>query len=303
MSTDRLPGWSTYIHEAAGDPGGCITVAVTDRRTDTGDQTIIVAQGFKSWIETFELQRFQLIARTLRARLVIAETPGLGAVGSRLLPGERRALVAGDFGPVATRMFAAAVAELDGESDLTLSFLGYSMGASIVTTMMKNAAAQGWAVNSLVLVEPVTLQKWKILPLIAAASREARWTAEYLATNNAVDGALAPWHQRAGVRPATRRRLDLLVLGAAIRRGALTGDLHTVVPPRQVIIVRGDRSELSRARSQATLTALRERGVVTAELSVPGHHAFWHSLPAVQDMARRLKTVLDRLGPRTLSKP
>lgn len=303
MSTDRLPGWSTHIHEAAGYPGSRITVAVTDRRTHAGDPTFIVAQGFKAWIEPFELQRFQLIARTLRARLIIAETPGFGAAGSRLLPPERRKLIAGDFGPVATRMFSAAVAELDDESARTLSFLGYSMGSSLVTSMTKSAAAQGWAVSSLVLVEPVALRKWKIWGLMAAVAREARWIADYLATNEAVDGAVAPWDQRTGVRPATRRRLDVLVLGAAIRRGALAGDLQTVVTPRQVIIVRGGRSELSQARCQTALTAMRERGVATDELSVPGHHAFWHSLPAVQDVARRLRTVLDRLDTSALSKP
>jgi len=302
MSTDRLPGWSAYIHEATGDPSARIAVAGTDRRTHPGDPTFIVAQGFKAWIELFELQRFQLIARTLRARVIIAETPGFGAAGSRLLPGERRKLLSGDFGPVATRMFAAAVAELDGEPDRTLSFLGYSMGASMVTSMVKDAAAQGWAVNSLVLVEPVALRKWSTWGLMAAVWREARWIADYVAANGAVDGAVAPWDQRAGVRPASRRRRDLLVLGAAIRRGALAGDLQTVVRPRQLVIVRGDRSELSRARCQATLTAMRERGVATAELRVPGHHAFWHSLPAVQDMARRLKSVLDRLDLSALSK-
>jgi len=303
MSTDRVPGWSTRIHETAGDPGARITVAVADRRTHPGDPTFIVAQGFKAWIEPFELQRFHLLAQTLRARVIIAETPGFGAAGSRLLPGERHPLLSGDFSPVATRMFAAAVAELDGETDRNLSFLGYSMGASLVTAMVKDAAAQGWAVNSLVLVEPVALRKWSMWGLMAAVWREARWIADYLAANDAVDGAVAPWDQRAGVRPAPRRRLDLLVLGAAIRRGALAGDLQTVVTPRQVIIVRGDRSELSQAGCEAVMSALRERGVATAELNVPGHHAFWHSLPAVQDMAHRLNTVLDHPGPRALSKP
>lgn len=302
MSTDLVPGWSTRIHETDGDLGSRITVAVTDRRTHPGDPTFVVAQGFKAWIEPFELQRFRLLARTLRARVIIAETPGFGAAGSRLLPGERRKLLSGDFSPVATRMFGAVVAQLDGEPDRTLSFLGYSMGASLVTAMVKDAAAQGWVVNSLVLVEPVALRKWSMWGLIAAVGREARWIADYLATNGAVDGAVAPWDQRAGVRPATRRRLDLLALGAAIRRGALAGDLRTVVTPRQVIIVRGDRSELSRIGCEAALSARLERGVATAELSVPGHHAFWHSLAAVQVMARRLNTVLDRPVPGALSK-
>ncbi len=294
MSTDNLPGWTTHVHEPGCGPGARIAVAVTDGRTHSGDPTFIVAQGFKSWIETFELQRFQRIARMLHARLIISETPGFGAPGSRLLPGERQKLLGGDFGAVATRMFAAAVADLDGESDRTLSFLGYSMGASVATAMAKAAAAQGWAVNSLVLVEPVALRKWRLWRLIATIARENRWLADYLAANEAVDGAVTPWDQRPGVRPPTRRRLDLLVLGAAVRRGALARDLHTVVTPRQVVIVRGDRSEISRGRSHPILTAMRGRGVATAELSVPGPHAFWQSLPAVEAMTRHLDTLLER---------
>lgn len=93
MSTDLVPGWSTRIHETDGDLGSRITVAVTDRRTHPGDPTFVVAQGFKAWIEPFELQRFRLLARTLRARVIIAETPGFGAAGSRLLPGASKAPV------------------------------------------------------------------------------------------------------------------------------------------------------------------------------------------------------------------
>lgn len=296
MSTDQIPWWSTYVHEPMGDPGSRILVAITDRRVHTGGPTFVVVQGFRSWIEEFELQRFTLIARTLNARLVVVEVPGFGVAGSRLLPGERRALLAGDFGPLASRMFAAAVAALDGESDRTLSFLGYSMGASVATAMAKDAAAQGWSVDRLVLVEPVALQRWKIGRLIRATYREDRWIADYVATNDALHGAVAPWDQRPGVRPSTSRHVDLLLLGAGLRRGALAGDLRTAVTPRQMIVVRGDRSELSAAACQAVLTAMRQRGVATDEMRVPGHHAFWHSLPAVDSMANRLKVVLDHVG-------
>lgn len=296
MCTDRIPGWSTSVYEPAGDPGSRVLVAVIDARALTGGETFIAVQGFQSWIEDFELQRFQLLARTLRARLIVVEVPGFGVAGSRLLSVERRALLRGDFGPLADRMFAAAAAVLDGESDRTVSFLGYSMGASVATTMAKGAAAQGWSISDLVLVEPVALDRWKIRRLVAATYREDLRIADYIATNDALNGAVAPWEQRPGVRPPTRRHLDLLLLGAALRRGALGDDLRTEVTPRHVVIVRGDRSVLSAADCAAVLSAMRERGVATAELSVPGHHAFWHSLPAVEDMALRLKDVLKRPG-------
>lgn len=291
MCTDRFPGWSTHVHEPAG--GSRILVAVTDHRAGPGAATFVVVQGIHSWIEDFELQRFDVIARTLGVRLVVVEVPGFGVAGSRLLPGERRSLLAGDFGPLATRMFAAVLAGLGDERDQPLSFLGYSMGSSIATAMAKVAEAHGCVLDELVLVEPVALHEWKVRHLLAATRREDRWIADYVATNDEVDGAVAPWPQRAGVRPPTRRHVDSLLLGAALRKGALAGDLRTAVTPRRVVVVHGDRSVLSDAAYQPILTDLRARGIAAIELTVPGHHAFWHSLAAVDDMTRRLKSVLD----------
>lgn len=293
MCIERLPAWSIHLHKSTGDAGTRTRVALIDCRIGRGGPTFVVAQGFQSWIEEFELQRFHVIARTLNARLVVVEVPGFGVAGSRLLACERRALLLnGDFGPLATRLSAAVDAVLDGEQDRTLSFLGYSMGASVATAMARVARARGWSSDNLVLVEPVALQRWKIRRLIAATLREDRWIVDYVATNEAIEGAVAPWNQRPGVRPPTRRYLDLLLLGSALRKGAIAGDLGLVMP-RRLVVVRGDRSALSDADYLPVLTALRLQGIVTDELIVPGHHAFWHSLTAVTDMSRELKATLD----------
>jgi hypothetical protein len=294
MCTDRLPAWSTRVYERTGEGRSRVLVAVTDARSRGGGATFVVAQGFLSWIEEFEMQRFQWIARILGARVIIVEVPGFGVAGSRLLPRERRALLSGDFGRLAARMLEAALSTIDGaDHDGPLSFLGYSMGASVATGMAKVAAVEGRPVENLVLVEPVGLQRWKLRDLVAATRREDRWIADYVAANGVVDGAAAPWNQRRGVRPATKRRLDLVLLGAALRHGGLGLDLGAAVAVRRVVVVRGDRSELSAVGCQPELAALRQRGVAVTELSVPGHHAFWHSLPAVNDMTHRLKNVLD----------
>lgn len=294
MGTDRMPAWSTHVHERAGVPGSRVLAAVTDGRQHPGDRTFLVVQGFQSWVEPFEMQRFQLIARVLHARLVVIEVPGFGVAGSRLLPRERRALRAGDFGPLAERMLEAATTVLGAvASDRELSLLGYSMGASVATAMARVAAAQNFTLDQLALVEPVALHRWKFWELLARTRREDRWIADYVATNTVVDGAVAPWDQRPGVRPPTRRYADLLTLGAALRHGSVGRDLRDGVRPRRVVVVRGDRSALSEAAYQPTLEALRRQGVAATELVVPGHHAFWHSLVAVEEMAQRLRSVLD----------
>jgi hypothetical protein len=294
VGIDRLPAWSTHSYERVGESASRVLIAVTDARCHADDRTFVVVQGFQSWIESFEMQRFQLIAHGLRARLIIVEVPGFGVAGSRLLRNERRGLLAGDFRPLAERMFEAAGSIVtDTDRDEPLSFLGYSMGASIATAMTNVAVAQGWSAEELVLVEPVALQRWKLRELISATRREDRWTTAYTAANEGVEGAAAPWDQRPGVRPPTKRRVDLLLLGAALRHGGLAADLLAGAGPRRVIVVRGDRSALSGAAYFPILARLRQRGIATAELTVPGHHAFWHSLAAVHDMTSRLAALLD----------
>ena len=293
MGVDRLPTWSTYIYDHAGDPASRVLVAVTDARASARDRTFVVVQGFRSWVELFEMQRFQLIARELSARLVVVEVPGFGVAGSRLSSAERRALLGGNFGPLAERMFAAADWVLTGDDWGPTSFLGYSMGASIVGAMAK-AVTKAVTVDEVVLVEPVALSRWRLRDLIAATRREDRWIADYVATNDAVDGAAPPWDQRPGVRPATRRPVDLLLLGGALRHGILRRDLLSAAGRlARVVVVRGDSSALSEAAYFPILTVLRQHGVAADELIVPGHHAFWHSLAAVADMTNALRKLLD----------
>lgn len=295
MATDRLPTWSSHAYERIDDPRSRILVAITDGRRSNSDRTFVVVQGFQSWIETFEMQRFQLIARTLRARLIIVEVPGFGVAGSRLLPSERRALLAGDFAPLATRMFEAATSMLgDDDRDEPVSFLGYSMGASLASAMATVAATRHRDVDVLVLVEPVALHRWKLRELVAATRREDRWIADYVATNDMVPDAEAPWDQRPGVRPPTKRRRDLLLLGSALRYGGLAEQLLTPpAAPQRVIMVRGNRSALSGAAYAPIIAALRQRGIDATELVMPGHHAFWHSLPAVEVMTQHVTDLLD----------
>lgn len=295
LSTDHPPTWASHTFRRDGDSGSNLHVAVADGRERKDDRTFCVVQGFQSWIEQFEMQRFHLLARVLDARLIVVEVPGFGVAGSRLSLGERRALLNGDFGPLATRMFEAACSVLDkDEVGQSLSFLGYSMGASVAAAMMNTAATQGWKIDELVLVEPVALHRWKLRELVTSTAREDRWIGDYIATNDAVEGLAAPWKQRPGVRPATNRRIDLLILGSALRHGGLAKELHDANPgPKRVVVVRGDRSVLSGAAYSPILTTLRQRAIATAEITVPGHHAFWHSLPAVEEMAQHLHRVFD----------
>lgn len=296
MSTNGWPAWPVHAVSDAQTSRVPTYVAVIDGRHNPDDATFVVIQGFRSWLEPFELQRFDVIARILHARLVIVELPGFGGRGSRLRSAERRALLRGEFGPVAARMFDAVRRHLGpADRNVSLSFLGYSMGASVATAMANVAARQRYNVDYLVLVEPVALRRWSIRGLINATIRENRWIEDYIAQNGQFAGAIAPWESRQGVRPAANRRLDLLLLGGALRHGRLRTELvERQLYPRTIVLVHGDRSALSAGIPPAVVAALHERSVRVEELVVAGHHALWHSLPAVDEMSRQLAVILQQ---------
>ena len=291
MGSDCLAPWVMADATRDGGLASPLAVATIDGRSRPSDRTFIVVQGIRAWIESFEMRRFQLIAGRLRIRLVVVEVPGFGAAGTRLLTDERCALLTGVFGPLATRMLDAALRVIGGQGMQRLSFLGYSMGASIATAMASCATRRGIGVEHLCLVEPVAMQRWRIGELVAATRAEGHQIERYLEANGAVAGAVLPWDRRGGTGPATHRRRDLLLLGAALSRGGLGKELLASGSPH-LVIVRGDRSSLSQGDLSPTVHQLRAAGVVTDELVVPGHHAFWHSLPAVDEMCRRLQGFL-----------
>lgn len=273
MDIDRLPG-VTLAPSSAG-----LTVAVTDGRVLGRGPTFVVAQGFLAWIEPFEMQRFRLIAQLLAARLIVVETPGCGTGGARLSWPQRRGLLAGNFRGPAARMFGAAAALLNpGE---TVSVLGYSMGASVAVALAEAAARAGFPVQDLVLVEPVALRRWRLRQLVAAAHRESRWVGGYFDSNAANSGAAEPWPRRLGGNPS-RWRVDLLLAGAALRRGALGEEIPTTSAAAVTVVLAAD-SELTRGVVVPASPACR---IVT----VPGRHGFWHSLPAVAALCRQLNT-------------
>ncbi|CAM5562521.1 hypothetical protein [Streptomyces avidinii] len=298
------PAWEPVRVTSADGPGGEILLGVVDGRQRADDPTFVVAQGFLAFVEPFEMQRFQVIAPALRARLVVVETPGAGFAASRLLPAERRALLRGDFTVLARRMLRAATeytASLDtADPPGPLGVLGYSLGASLATAMAVVSAGTTAhpPVESVVLVEPVALRRWSAAGLIAAVRHENRLVQPYLDRTATVPGAVRPLHARPEESPTTRRRADLLLLGNALRAARLTDDLKTAAHrwereptprPHRLIVVRGDGSTLSPRQQNHDLVAAAERHGITARLvGVPGPHAFWQSLPAVAAAATQL---------------
>ncbi|EKX62163.1 hypothetical protein Sipo8835_05810 [Streptomyces ipomoeae] len=294
------PPWHPVRVTTADGPGGELLLGVVDGRRDGDGPTFVVAQGFLAFVEPFEMQRFQVIAAMLRARLVVVETPGAGFAVSRLLPKERRALLRGDFTVPARRMLRAATEVIgarhaDGPVG-PVGVLGYSLGASFAAAMaaVSGTAETGPAVREVVLVEPVAVRHWSAAALVSAVRRENRRVGPYLDETATVTGAVRPLEARPGEKPATLRHGDLLLLANALRAARLTDDLVTATrrPDRRLgrlVVVRGEESLLSPRRDVHRLvTAAGWHGIATRLLSVPGPHAFWQSLPAVGSVMAEL---------------
>ncbi|MBW8481405.1 alpha/beta fold hydrolase [Actinomadura parmotrematis] len=256
-----------------------VTVTDVDGRNSDDGKVFVVAQGFHACADAFEMQRFALMARRLEARLVVVDTPGFGCAPTRLGRAERRALLRGDFRPLAARMLAAARTVAGEESGI----IGYSMGTSVGTAMA--AVAQN-PLEALVLFEPVALRPWTMPGLYAATRFEDRHMPGYLAETRAVEGAV----ERPG-DPANRRVDDLALLANALRKQRLVPDaLDAAARLRRVVIVQGDDSYLSKRKDLPKLTRALETARVPAHVvRTPGHHSFWQSLP-------RMARIIDQVA-------
>jgi len=252
-------------------------------------RTCVVAMGFGAWLDPYELQRFSRLADQLDARLVVAESPGLGLRGASLTGQERAALLTGRYGPVALRMLEAAINELPAATPVHL--LGYSMGASLATAMTAHSPAT--PVTSLTLIEPVATRARSPVGLMASVHREDHLIDSYLQENAAISGSIAPSDRTRGAAQPARNHLDQALMAAALCWGRLPEDLKRCArrqPPLPVLIVHGRTSQLARPEDVATLASTAaDMGLDTTTVAVEGSHGLWQSLPRVDELALHIE--------------
>lgn len=150
----------------------------------SGDATMrmLLFMGLGACVEPFEQQRLELLADQWHAKVTIVDTPGCGYGRARLAGAERRALLRGDFGPVARRMVRGAQAQVP-ELRRPVTIVGYSLGASIAAAA---AAEPGLLkVVQFIAVEPAAMRPRNPLRLLRAAHCEKLALDGYLARNSA----------------------------------------------------------------------------------------------------------------------
>jgi len=281
------------------DKGAPLGVACVDPFPDP-ERAFVVAMGFGACLEPFEVQRFGVLARVLRARLIVVETPGFSFAPTGLLARERGALLRADYGPVAARMLTAALSIDDTRhGQRPLGVIGYSMGASLVSAMARvahNQLDRKVALETVVLVEPVAIRRWSWPRLLGALRAEDKLIDGYLRTNEDVPEAVIPTDRIPGSASPRQRRLDLLLLANALRAGRLVEDLRAAAAGHEamkVVVAHGASSHLSQlAECQRMVGECRAAGILVEDVAVPGHHGLWQSLYAVDDLASSLTRVL-----------
>lgn len=271
------------------DPGTFDGLRVITLGARASSRQTLSFMGIRACLTPFEVHRFAVLARVWDSAVTVVDTPGCGYGGATMTTHQRRALLSGDFTPVAQRMIAAAQQHNPRLSDQSVSLTGYSMGASLAAAAA--ASSKTLQVEHLILIEPVALRRWHLPSLLQSVRLEDRLIDGYLADNNEAAGS-APHPGRQSIDHIHNSRLDLALLGFGVSRGRLKQDVLRAAANHKpsVTVVHGLWSRLTRMTDIARLIdTCRQAGLEIDDITVEGHHALWQSLPRVNDLATRTK--------------
>lgn len=247
----------------------------------TATLQVLVFMGIRAQLDAFELFRVKVLASAWQAQLTLVDIPGNGHGYARLTSTERAQLRTGRFDAVADRMVAAALDHHPSLDNSPAVALGYSMGASLATAAA--ARPNTLSIKRLVLVEPVAIRRWSVTELLRSVHAEQPHISTHLDRNRfRHNGAAAPHSPTAGVHAGDWP--DLGHLGFALSRGSLYTDMLRAHRRNDCTlqIIHATDSLLARRRDIKRFTQrCRSAGIPTDVIEMPGHHAFWHSLPDV----------------------
>lgn len=263
------------------------------------ERLCVAFMGYGGWLEPFEYGLFTRLAQQLAARIVIVESPGLGAAGTRLSPGERAALLGGSFVPVGRRMLRSALAGLRAvgtDPDQGIHILGYSMGASVAAAAT-SVATNDLTIRTLTLVEPIAIKAWVPWRLLKASSDELRERDESTRLSHRLAGAQARCDSIPGVPRPARSHLDQALLPAALCWPTIPAYLASIGrtrPDLRVLIINGDTSRMSpRASVHRMLRSAEATGMSISARTIRGGHLFWHDVPLLHEAGRQVEAHWD----------
>ncbi|MBC7746507.1 hypothetical protein H7Y40_00825 [Pedobacter sp.] len=277
-------------------------------------RTLIWPASYAVRLDSFEIQRQQVIAETLKARLIVIELPGVGINMAAEMPlAHKLSLLTGNFTPSAQAMLGALFEIVSfGDGD-EIEFLLYSQGAALGVAMIAELGNNTFNVQlkipRVTIIEAVNDQPWHALPLLAAIRSEDQYADRYLNDNKAYPWLVRPTNVTAAKKRRNRKQqINLLLAGAGLRRPfipillkAIKEDrLHntTGIRSARIDIIKFNASRVSRLEKNshsikqltATMSAeLVSLTIVSAPEGQSGyHHPAIHSMPIMETISREL---------------
>lgn len=243
---------------------------------------LVVTLGIMARLDTFEEQRFRLLADRLNRPVIAIDTPGWTMGGGNLPSAVRARLRSGGFDWLA-RLLGDVVRHTEPQiAALGPSVLGYSLGASTGSALAAELVSTGAQLRGITLVEPVAMRRQTMPELTVRNLLDARHVHRYAVANNQLSWAVAS--DGPGPLP---RAVDLLRLARAISRGQILETLRSVPVEVRIAVLSGELSILAPPPAVDRLVAtLRHRGHQVDQHLIPqAHHALWNSLSVVDRIA------------------
>lgn len=186
-------------------------------------RTIIWPLAYAARLDKFEMQRFQIMAEALKARIIVVEMPGVGILGKAHMSFmQKLGLIFGSsFNGPARSMIEAIKEVVQFKPGEHIEFAGYSQGVSIAASMIdiisqkNNKLGLNVQIARFIMVEPVNDQQrsdrdiwgvFSLLDTLRSIGREDQYTNRYLDQNNQYG-----WLVKATDRtPEGKTQVDLL---------------------------------------------------------------------------------------------
>lgn len=300
--------------------GQNIGVAVVDAREKNIDdepegRTILWPQSFDARLDRFEMQRMEVIAQTLNARVVAVEAPGVGGDGAKSTFAQKYDLAKrGSFDKVAHAQLGAMKEVVEFEDDEDIEMLLYSQGAAQGAAMIEQLANEAHnlkiKVPRVAIIEAVNDHDWKLLGkdgLLAKIGQETNRenVDRYLKENDAYDFLVPPTDrteegEKKVKKLNLKQTLSRAAFGLALRKGFISKFEETIKEStsklgiKKIDFIRANGSEVARKKENEETVRRLKLVIPLAEVALtevvasPGepdhHHPFVHSMSSIKEL-------------------
>ncbi len=284
------------IRTVAEYDGQHIGVAVVDAREEGENgtlkgRTILWPMAFEARLDEFELQRFEVVADTLNARVIAVEVPGVGMDENAKTTLKQKASVAGGSFKAHARAMLGAVAEVvpfeeDEEVEMLLYSQGGAEGVAMARELGKKKDVHGLKLKipRVTFIEAVSDGKQFLASLLSKINKETNRenTDRYLAENEEYDWLVEPSDRNPETKEnweklTKKQTINNLLAGAALRRR---------FRPKLVRAIKKDQRNNKTGISNAQIDLIRTNGSIVAREK--------HNKKTVEKLNRKLKKSLGR---------